>query len=239
MRCWQLVMRSFKIAGSGRTILFVSHNMAAIEALCRRSIHLATTVVKDGKKDEVVSSYLDKRNARLHRMRMTGAGVCNWPVTNPDRRCGRYRFAFRAEKGGQIHQCAVLIYSIKGLRVALVDIRECAALPFKFGIGRFAIRAQIAAMPLVEGNYTVGLWLVTNAFTGNLLELEDLWWLRVGHPVISCPIRLSIGELSFLKQTLQSSPSDKRKGARAFCARLIIARLNSWPCRPNGSYGSQ
>ena len=168
-----------EVAGSGRTILFVSHNMAAIEALCRRSIHLATTVVKDGKTDEVVASYLDKRNARLHRTRMTVVqeGLALECVI------GRsliqtgdavdIEFAFRAEKGGQIHQCAVLIYSIKGFRVAIVDIRECGALPFKFGIGRFAIRAQIAAMPLVEGNYTVGLWLVTNAFTGNLLELED------------------------------------------------------------------
>jgi ABC-type polysaccharide/polyol phosphate transport system ATPase subunit len=168
-----------EVAGSGRTILFVSHNMAAIEALCRRSIHLATTVVKDGETDAVVASYLDKRNARLHRTRMTVVqeGLVLECVIGPSpiQTGGAVdiEFAFRAEKSGQIHQCAVLIYSIRGFRVALVDIRECGALPFKFGIGPFAVRAQIAAMPLVEGNYTVGLWLVTNAFTGNLLELED------------------------------------------------------------------
>jgi hypothetical protein len=36
-------------------------------------------------------------------------------------------------------------------------------------------------MPLAEGNYTVGLWLVTNAFTGNLLELED-FVMAAGRP---------------------------------------------------------
>jgi lipopolysaccharide transport system ATP-binding protein len=168
-----------EVAGSGRTILFVSHNMAAIEALCRRSIHLATTVAKEGKTDEVVASYLDKRNSRLHRTRMTGVqdGLALECVIGQSLiQTGEavdIEFAFRAEKAGQIHQCAALIYSIKGFRVAIVDIRECGALPFKFGIGRFAIRAQIAAVPFVEGNYTVGLWLVTDAFTGNLLELED------------------------------------------------------------------
>ena len=28
-------------------------------------------------------------------------------------------------------------------------------------------------MPVVEGHYTLGLWLVTNGFAGKLFELED------------------------------------------------------------------
>ncbi|WP_101948159.1 ABC transporter ATP-binding protein [Mycobacterium sp. 3519A] len=46
-------------ANSGRTVLFVSHNMAAIEALCRRSIWLeGGRCVADGPSSEVVSRYL-------------------------------------------------------------------------------------------------------------------------------------------------------------------------------------
>jgi lipopolysaccharide transport system ATP-binding protein len=46
-------------ARSGRTVLFVTHNMAAIEALCRRSIWLdGGRCVADGLTAEVVSQYL-------------------------------------------------------------------------------------------------------------------------------------------------------------------------------------
>ena len=170
-----------EVAGGGRTVLFVSHNMAAVEALCPRSIQLATTVVQDGKTDQVVASYL-KRYARLRRARPHVTAIKRGLALECVRigpsliRTGDavdLEFAFRAERGGQIRECAVLIYSVKGFRVAIVDVRECGGLPFQFEKGYFTIRARIAAMPLVEGGYTVGLWFVANAFAGNLLELED------------------------------------------------------------------
>ncbi len=46
-------------AGEGRTVVFVSHNMASIRELCPRVILLQDgCVVKDGQADEVVSEYL-------------------------------------------------------------------------------------------------------------------------------------------------------------------------------------
>jgi lipopolysaccharide transport system ATP-binding protein len=170
------------IAGSGRTVLFVSHNMAAVEALCPRSIHLATTIVQDGETDQVVAAYLDRRNTHLHR---------NWPRINEIQeglvlesvrinptmiRTGDavdLELVFRADRRGQIRECAILIHSVRGVRVAIVDVREGGDLPSKFDVGRFVIRARVAEVPLVEGAYTVGLWLAANAFAGDLLELEE------------------------------------------------------------------
>ena len=46
------------VAGEGRTVLFVSHNMAAITRLCRRGIWLDNGKLKDvGAADEVVAKY--------------------------------------------------------------------------------------------------------------------------------------------------------------------------------------
>ena len=48
------------VANSGRTVLFVSHNMSAIETLCPRSIRLSSgELVDDGQTDGVVARYLE------------------------------------------------------------------------------------------------------------------------------------------------------------------------------------
>ena len=48
-----------KVAGEGRTVLFVSHNMIAVKSLCRRTIWLDKGQIRgDGESDQVVSDYL-------------------------------------------------------------------------------------------------------------------------------------------------------------------------------------
>jgi lipopolysaccharide transport system ATP-binding protein len=49
------------VAHEGRTVLFVSHNMAAIESLCDRTLLVENGSVKfDGPTDETISQYLGK-----------------------------------------------------------------------------------------------------------------------------------------------------------------------------------
>ena len=51
------------VAKEGRTVLFVSHNMAAVKALCNRAMLLeAGSITHDGKVDEVVETYLMERD---------------------------------------------------------------------------------------------------------------------------------------------------------------------------------
>jgi lipopolysaccharide transport system ATP-binding protein len=51
------------VAGQGRTILFVSHNMAAVTQLCTRALLLeAGTVQADGAPDDVIARYLGSGN---------------------------------------------------------------------------------------------------------------------------------------------------------------------------------
>ena len=51
--------RMGSVAGEGRTVLFVSHNMAAVKALCDRAVFLdASRVVTTGHVDQVVDRYL-------------------------------------------------------------------------------------------------------------------------------------------------------------------------------------
>jgi lipopolysaccharide transport system ATP-binding protein len=51
------------VAGGGRTVLFVSHNLGAIKTLCQRAISLRNGVmIEDGIPEEIISNYLDAFN---------------------------------------------------------------------------------------------------------------------------------------------------------------------------------
>jgi lipopolysaccharide transport system ATP-binding protein len=55
-----------EVATGGRTVLFVSHNMAAVQALCNRAIWLNDgRVVQDGQPSSVVSDYLKTASSTL------------------------------------------------------------------------------------------------------------------------------------------------------------------------------
>lgn len=83
------------------------------------------------------------------------------------------QIAFEATLPGQIRECALLIHSATGLRVALVDIRQSDMLPLRYSVGRFAIKVSISALPFVEGDFTLGLYLMTDRFDGSILELQE------------------------------------------------------------------
>jgi lipopolysaccharide transport system ATP-binding protein len=56
-----------EVSGSGRTVLFVSHNMEAVKSLCDRVIYLENgSVVMDGEPGEVIECYLQKQSTSLH-----------------------------------------------------------------------------------------------------------------------------------------------------------------------------
>ena len=62
-----------EIAGSGRTVVFVSHNMVAVRGLCSRVVEIqAGHVVADGPPDETVNSYITNQSA-------TGGAVLHLP----------------------------------------------------------------------------------------------------------------------------------------------------------------
>lgn len=69
------------VSGHGRTVLFVSHNMAAVQSLCSRALILQSgTVAKDGTTSEAVSTYFNEQQTALeadlsiHRNREKAAG---------------------------------------------------------------------------------------------------------------------------------------------------------------------
>ena len=169
------------VAGHGRTVLFVSHNMAAIQTLCPTSIWLKSGRLEGcGPTRALVERYL-KVGARgssspaesrsvgstlhLNAVTLSSAASCEPLPLSLD---------FEARAAGVIRECAVLVQTLQGQRVAIIDLRETGLLPLKFQPGSFAIEVEALATPLVEGPYVLGLYVVTNEFGGEVPRVAEL-----------------------------------------------------------------
>jgi lipopolysaccharide transport system ATP-binding protein len=61
-----------EVAGHGRTVIFVSHNMEAVKSLCDRAIFLEHgDLVKEGHPVEIIEYYLQKQSGSLHHQEFT------------------------------------------------------------------------------------------------------------------------------------------------------------------------
>lgn len=63
--------------------------------------------------------------------------------------------------------------AVDGLRLAILDICESDCLPFWLAAGQFCIET-VPALPFVERDYTLGLYLVTGESKGDLLQIADV-----------------------------------------------------------------
>jgi ABC-type polysaccharide/polyol phosphate transport system ATPase subunit len=171
-----------EIAGAGRTVLFVSHNMAAIQALCPRTIHLDSgLIVGKGVTAQIISQYLENPLSRMGHAQASSVRVqdglvleslkCSPEVIRPMESLD-IEMTFHAERPGRIRDCHLFIYSANGVRVAIIDVRESGSIPFSYMTGQINIRAQINSVTLIEGVYALGACLTTDGFAGDLFDLS-------------------------------------------------------------------
>ncbi|MGY1664587.1 ABC transporter ATP-binding protein [Geodermatophilus sp. SYSU D00696] len=180
-------------ARGGRTVLFVSHNMAAVEALCRRSIWLeGGRCVADGPTAEVVSSYLSTSFSamseqswphpetapgndavRLHRAAVRPSDGSNTDVIDV-----RTPIAIEIEywnlRPGARLNLSLHVYNEQGTRVfnALPYLeRVWQGRPFPRGL--FRDTCHIPANLLNDGMHSIQLMVVENG-SYVIFEVDDL-----------------------------------------------------------------
>lgn len=172
-----------EVSRGGRTVLFVSHNMAAIQALCSRAIWLQNgTVAADGPVGASVRSYLSSSanapRAGSGPLRITPSldlprfELSPNPVTSGDP--VDFDIELTAREATKISEFALLVYSQLEVRLAIVDLRS-VGLPIAMAAGETRrLHGWIKSLPLVEGEYLVGFGIKTNDHFGDQLGLLTL-----------------------------------------------------------------
>jgi homopolymeric O-antigen transport system ATP-binding protein len=167
--------RMGEIAHSGRTILFVSHSLAAVSALCQRGVLIERgRVVGDGPVEEVLAQYVamvqedgdfglrDREDRQGDgRLRFTGLSIMG-PQGAP-RTWDDTQFSLFYEADGELPE-VLMSFAVEGPlgepvfhltnRVGGQDLRN---LP-RSG----EIRCTVPSMPIAPGRYTVHLYCEVN-----------------------------------------------------------------------------
>ena len=170
-----------EVAQQGRTVLFVSHNMDAVQRLCTRAVLLEQgAVVQDGVVPQVVARYLAARTegsspgqwTQLAAADRTGTGEARFTAvrySSGDETIGGFPYPggpltvameVQAVDARTVESLAVVIWSSGGVKLVNADtISTGHRLQLLPGSNRIELR--IEALHLNPGAYRMGLWLAS------------------------------------------------------------------------------
>src|SRR5882672_6018986 len=157
------------VAKRGRTVLFVSHDMSAIQLLCSRAIRLGTgKIVGQGPAKEQVEDYIKvaKNISAIKRGEALKLGsnvqLNNFEVTpNPTVSGAPLQFLMEleSEMPMRMNELAVLIHDSLGRRISILDLRSADGGLRTNGTGSMVCEVDVASFPMVEGEYYLTLWV--------------------------------------------------------------------------------
>jgi len=170
------------VSQSGRTVLFVSHNTAAVQALCGRGILLECgRVIVDGTTGEAVKRYLEAglgtdnngANRVLSKLITLTRFECkpmvvhrNSPIT--------FHAVLKASADEVISDLALLVHAPGGERAALIDLRSPNG-PFRLSGGsQLLLRVEVSELPFVESEFSLGLYINADSVCHSFMNLLTL-----------------------------------------------------------------
>jgi lipopolysaccharide transport system ATP-binding protein len=168
----------------GRTVIFVSHNMSAIQSLCPKTLRLDSgrsqgigeTRIQVEKYFEDVSQKLWGRQFVKRRLSQILSLEELEVSPNPlaAGQSGYFRIGLSASEPSIVTEFCVLIYSMSGARVAILDLRSGNE-GYRLGPNSpLNIRGEIHSVPLVDSEYFVGVYVNASDVQADFLDLMTL-----------------------------------------------------------------
>lgn len=191
-------MREVAQGGSGRTVVFVSHNMTAVKALCQKGVFLrGGRIVTTGPVDEVVQQYLFASSTEqlglLEPKRPEGAAV--WiqrAEVFSEAALGRsirmgdeltLRVHFGANPPISRPRLGWVLSDAFGTRLLCANNRYQQSVALDRAVPTGVMVCRLGMVPLMPGRYFVSLWLGNDVMDTHILSdalgfeiaAHDLW----------------------------------------------------------------
>jgi len=177
-----------EVAGAGRTVLFVSHNMTAVQKLCSRCLWIyGGSIQKSGETIQVINSYLDfahevnyKGEVNLekwpNRYGKGGARIHSARLLNTDQKIETvfirtkpmsFEFDFVSDDSHVLNFSATIVAET-GEKILHLSQYDTPGLKPRVLSGSYRVRFTLPELPLNEGNYH----LVLAIHTDNLYPID-------------------------------------------------------------------
>ena len=161
------------VAGEGRTVLFVSHNLGAVRAICRTAMVLdAGRVVRHGPVDDCLSYYVAQTFEEDASRWVRPSVASPSPRSTSPISIARIESRLSGRQPAMTLHLDVVLETRAAHRPALltVDIHDAAGVPLLEAMPnldgfipddapRHLVRLTISLPPLVPGHYFVNVWL--------------------------------------------------------------------------------
>jgi lipopolysaccharide transport system ATP-binding protein len=182
------------VAGEGRTVLFVSHNMAVIQALCRRGVFMSEgRVVTDADIETAVADYLRSLEslvtedllARRDRGGYQDIQIAGVEITGPDgartlATGAPARFVFHLTRSHPRLACSFTLFNHLGQPIATLGSAAAAPGDATDGDGRAVAVCEIDELPLVAGRYRIDVAVRDHAHLQDALEAAAMFDVEQG-----------------------------------------------------------
>lgn len=171
-----------EVARGGRTVLFVSHNMGAVRALCKTAIVLAKgSATTKTPVNEAIALYLRSHHDYARETKETRlddvASLTNFSFQCAESKQGidiEFEIVITTNKSEQIIESAVLIYNTLGIRVGIIDLREDGS-PIRLNSGDAVhFNGKIRKPSLVEGIYDIGFYYYSSRSRSDHFNLTTI-----------------------------------------------------------------
>ena len=190
------VDRMTRLVREGTTLIFVSHHLPAIEALCTRGVMLDQgTVQIEGSAKEVLSHYIAEMESRRDVTRLTNNNgrvrIVSATCHAPD---GSERYAFTTEEGLEIRlrfesdepvqEPHIVIGITDGRPGALIEISMLDDGYAPNVVGReFEVRCHIDSLPLRPRLYEIWCDVIAQDGYGTLMDWMQIAGFRIDAPI--------------------------------------------------------
>jgi len=170
-----------EISKSGRTVIFVSHDMNAIEQLCNKGVILKKGILSEqGEIHELISHYLNEnKNFNFNELpltdRVTMIDFDFHPteiISGDDIKFG-ITLETKLDELPSITDFCLLVYSTKGIRVTIIDLRPFINLFVRDG-KMLTLNGKVENVNLVEGEYSIGLYYIIDETRKEVLDINQI-----------------------------------------------------------------
>ncbi|MEO0843084.1 MAG: ABC transporter ATP-binding protein, partial [Cyanobacteria bacterium J06643_5] len=171
------------VGREGRTVIFVSHNMTAIQTLCNEAISLDKgKLIRQGEVSQQIYNYLNntktgKENLNKNRVKFGENLILNEFSAKPQTLISGKKLnitlRFSSLQKTYLSDLSLLLYSSMGIRIGIVDLRSSDIQHLILPEVYYNINIVIKNLKLVEGEYRLGIFLANEDIRKELLDLVD------------------------------------------------------------------